>query len=205
MSTGQVTGRRRAGRAWPSATFPVTMSVMENEWRTARLLPAPQPAGPEPRAAVLACLYPERGSVRLLLIKRPVHMPTHGGDLAFPGGKPQPGETPLRTALREAEEEVGVKPDEVEVLGYLPDIHTVTYVRMVTPVVGRLPAPPVLTPDPGEVAAVFTPPLDVFRDEAGWRTEDWGNRVVHFFDLGGETLWGATARMVRRLVGLDNY
>ena len=178
---------------------------MENEWRTARLLPAPQPAGGEPRAAVLACLYPEGGAVRLLLIKRPAHMPTHGGDLAFPGGKPQPGETPLRTALREAEEEVGLQPERVEILGYLPDIHTVTYVRMVTPVVGRLPAPPDIDPDPGEVEAVFAPPLDVFRDEARWRAEDWGNRLVHFFDLDGETLWGATARMVRRLVGLDDY
>ena len=175
------------------------------EWNLPPLLEAPQPAGPEPRAAVLACLFPEGGGPRLILIKRPDHMPTHGGDLAFPGGKPHPGETPLRTALREAGEEVGVDAGQVETLGYLPDIHTVTYTRMVTPVVGRLSARPVLTPDPGEVEAVFTPPLGIFRDAARWRSEDWDGRRVFFFDLEGEVLWGATARLVRRLAGLGGY
>jgi 8-oxo-dGTP pyrophosphatase MutT (NUDIX family) len=156
-----------------------------------------------PRAAVLVPLFVDGSSLRMVLTKRPLHMPTHAGDLAFPGGKPQPGEGPVDTALREADEEVGIRPADVEVLGFLPDIHTVTYTRMVVPVVGRLQSVPRLVPDPGEVDKVLLPEVDMFREEAAWRTEYWDDRPVHFFPIGEEILWGATARMVRQLVGLD--
>ena len=156
-----------------------------------------------PRAAVLIPLFVDRSSLRMVLTKRPMHMPTHAGDLAFPGGKPQAGEAPVDTALREANEEVGIRPTDVEVLGFLPDIHTVTYTRMVVPVVGRLADVPDLVPDPGEVEKVLLPEVDLFRNESQWRTEYWDDRPVHFFKIGEEVLWGATARMVRQLVGLD--
>ena len=141
----------------------------------------------------------------MILIRRPDHMPTHGGDLAFPGGKPEPGEDPLETALREAREEVGIDPSAVEILGYLPAIHTVTYPRMVVPVVGRLAGVPGLVPDPNEVDRVLTPSVRSLGDESRWRTEQWNGRVIYFFDIDGEVLWGATARMVRCLLGMDNY
>ncbi len=170
-------------------------------------LPGIQPSlvdgGGAPRAAVLVPLYDDNGLLRLILTKRPMHMPTHAGDLAFPGGKPEPGEDPVQTALREAHEEVGIEPNAVEVLGYLPDIHTVSYRRMVVPVVGRLLARPQLRPDPGEVDKVLLPDVDRFREPDAWRIEYWDGRPVHFFDVDGEVLWGATARMVRQLVGLD--
>ena len=162
--------------------------------------PAPDPG--VPRAAVLAAVFPDGPVTRLILTKRPMHMPTHAGDLAFPGGKPQDGESPLQTALREAEEEVGLVQDNVEILGYLPEIHTVAYSRMVVPVVGRLASPPDLRADPNEVDKILTPDIEGFRDPTAWRIEEWNGRSIYFFEIDGEILWGATAFMVRQLVGL---
>ena len=152
---------------------------------------------------MLAALFDDAGVTRLILTKRPMHMPTHAGDLALPGGKPHPGESPLDTALREANEEVGLHPSTVEVIGYLKEIHTVSYSRMVVPVVGLLSEVPELTPDPNEVDKILTPDIDMFRDTTGWRTEDWNGHALHFFELDGEVLWGATARMVRQLLDLE--
>ena len=93
----------------------------------------------------------------------------------------------------------------MEVLGYLPAIHTVTYPRMVVPVVGRLSSVPELVPDPNEVDRVLTPSTKLLREDNRWRVEDWNGRPVYFFDLDGDVLWGATARMVRSLLGLGGY
>jgi len=163
------------------------------------------PAGELPRAAVLAPLYEDaRRDVRVVLIKRPMTMPTHAGHIAFPGGRPDPEDGgPVETALREAEEEVGIEPASVEVLGFLPSIHTVEYSLLVVPVVGRLRQEPDLRPSPREVDGVFLPRLEDLAAEDGWRFEPWGSRRVWFHDLDGEVLWGATAAMVRRLLGLE--
>lgn len=156
-------------------------------------------------AAVLAPLYEIDGRVHLLLTKRPMHMPTHKGHLAFPGGKPQPGDDGIvGTALREAEEEVAIVPDDVEVLGYLEPIHTVEYTRYVVPVVGRVAPRPALRPDPGEVDRVLEPRLVDLADEAGWWHEEWQSRHVWFREVEDEILWGATATMTRRLLGLPD-
>lgn len=179
--------------------------MMRDRWESLQLCPEPPSESVLQRAAVLAPLYRDGEEIRMVLIRRPVHMPTHGGDLAFPGGKPEAGESPLDTALREAREEVGIDPKDVEVLGYLPAIHTVTYPRMVVPVVGRLPRVPDLVPDPNEVDRILTPSVRSLRAESRWRVEDWRGRPVYFFDIDGDVLWGATARMVRSLLGLGGY
>lgn len=154
-------------------------------------------------AAVLVPLYEDDGDLRLLLTKRPMHMPTHKGHLAFPGGKPHPGdEGVVGTALREAQEEVGIVPDSVEVLGFLEPIHTVEYSRFVVPVVGRVAPRPSIVPDPGEVDKVLEPVLADLVDEASWWYEEWQGRHVWFRDIDDEVLWGATATMTRRLLGL---
>lgn len=181
------------------------MSGMADRWDSLTMNSRPAPRSDLPMAAVLAPLYQDGGTIRTVLIRRPDHMPTHGGDLAFPGGKPKPAETPLETALREAREEVGIDPAHVEVLGYLPPIHTVTYPRMVVPVVGRLPGVPELIPDPNEVDRIHTPSVGLLRDETRWRVESWKGRQVYFFDIDGDVLWGATARMVRSLLGMGSY
>jgi 8-oxo-dGTP pyrophosphatase MutT (NUDIX family) len=174
-------------------------------WDRIHVVADEPPGGGLPRAAVLAALYEDRrGEIRLILTKRPLSMPTHAGHLAFPGGRPHPEDAgPVATALREAHEEVGIEPGSVEVLGYLPPIHTVEFSLLVVPVVGRLPGEPLLHPSRREVDRVLVPPLAELADEAGWRYELWGGRRVWFYELEGEILWGATASMTRRLVGLE--
>lgn len=174
-------------------------------WRRLAIVSDEPPAGDLPRAAVLAPLFDdEAGRMRVVLTKRPDTMPTHAGHIAFPGGRPDAGDRgPVDTALREAEEEVGIRPGQVEVLGFLPPIHTVEYSLLVVPVVGRIREVPELRPSPREVAAVFTPPADELADPARWRYEIWNGRRVWFYDLEGEVLWGATAAMVRGLFGLE--
>ncbi len=172
-----------------------------------RLVFDPEPPGPSdmPQAAVLAPLYEDpAGDVRMVLTKRPDTMPTHAGHIAFPGGRPDPDDAgPVDTALREAQEEVGIEPSDVDVLGFLPVIHTVEYSLLVVPVVGRLPGVPDLVPSEREVAKVYHAPVAELADANRWRFELWRNRRVWFYDLEGDILWGATAWMVRSLLGLE--
>lgn len=156
-------------------------------------------------AAVLAPLFEdEEGQVRVVLTKRPDTMPTHAGHIAFPGGRPDPGDDgPVGTALREAHEEVGIHPSRVEVLGFLEPIDTVEFNLMVVPVVGRVATPIELVPSEREVAKVYTPLLADLADSGRWWHIPWQDWKVWYYDLEGDTLWGATARMVRLLVGLD--
>ncbi len=163
------------------------------------------PPGEIPQAAVLVPLYEDgNGATRLILTKRPMTMPTHAGHLAFPGGRPDDGDGgPVGTALREAQEEVGLDPSTVEILGFLPAIHTVEYSLMVVPVVGWIDGVPNLRPSSREVDKVLEPAVEIFTHQDGWRFEMWRTHKLWFFDLEGEVLWGATAHMVRQLVGLE--
>ncbi|HEX9763170.1 MAG TPA: CoA pyrophosphatase [Acidimicrobiia bacterium] len=161
--------------------------------------------GDKPMAAVLAPLFPDDdGETRLLLIKRPDTMPTHAGHIALPGGRPHAGDRgPVDTALREAQEEVGIEPGRVEVLGFLPVIDTVEFSLLVVPVVGRVETPLNLVLSEREVDRVHTPRLADLADGERWWSIPWNGWEVWYYDLDGDTLWGATARMVRQLVGLD--
>ena len=165
----------------------------------------PEP-GEKDVAAVLAPVYEdERGDLRLVLTKRPDTMPTHAGHIAFPGGRPDRGDrNPVDTALREAHEEVGIEPAQVEVLGYLPPIDTVEFSLMVVPVVGRVSTPLELVPSEREVARVYHPLVSDLADADRWWNVPWNGWKVWYYDLEGDTLWGATARMVRLMVGLDH-
>ena len=156
-------------------------------------------------AAVLAPLFEDdEGEVRVVLTKRPDTMPTHAGHISFPGGRPDPDDDgPVGTAIREANEEVGIEPEQVDVLGFLEPIDTVQYTLMVVPVVARISTPLGLVPSEREVAKVYTPLLRDLADREQWWHVPWGEWKVWYYDLGGDTLWGATASMVRELVGLD--
>lgn len=176
-------------------------------WDRFDLVAEPPPPGGLDRAAVLIALYADGdGDLRLILTKRPDTMPTHAGHIAFPGGRPDPGDAgPADTALREAREEVGIPPGDVEVIGYLPPIDTVQFRLLVVPVVGLLPRPPRLVPSPHEVVRVYQPKIDELADEERWHQEEWNGHRVWFYELEGDTLWGATAMMTRRLLGLSSY
>ena len=137
----------------------------------------------------------------LLFIRRAEHPhDRHSGEVAFPGGRVDPLDLdPVATALREAEEEIGLAPDQVEVLGQLPAFHTVSGYR-VTPVVGLIPWPLALRPDPTEVAEVFTLPLDWLREPRHRHTRLWphpshphAREVIFYQERDGQRLWGVTA------------
>jgi 8-oxo-dGTP pyrophosphatase MutT (NUDIX family) len=153
-------------------------------------------------AAVLVPLFEAGGETRVVLTRRPDTMPSHRGDVAFPGGKVHPEIDPtlLDAALREAEEEIGLVRAEVEVVAELDTISTVTSRFLVAPFVGVVASPPVLRPDPREVARVFDVALSDLMADGVHRVEHWGTGVltrdVHIFELDDETVWGLTARIL---------
>jgi 8-oxo-dGTP pyrophosphatase MutT (NUDIX family) len=153
-------------------------------------------------AAVLMPLYEADGETRIVLIKRPETMSSHKGEIAFPGGKFDPGvDSDIRvTALREAHEEVGLDPADVEIVARLDGIGTVASRFTITPFVGFVAQPPVLTPSPSEVVRILEVPLSDLLDPDAYREERWDTRTadfdVHFYDLEDETVWGATARIL---------
>jgi len=161
----------------------------------------------EVRAAVLVLLMEEAGSVHLLLERRADHLPNHAGQFAFPGGAADEEDgTVERTALREAQEEVGLDPDLVEVLGRLPDLRTPTgYV--ITPVVGAAFGTVDLRPSASEVARIVRLPVPRLLEPGAFRLLPrrshglliWSTSLVHR----GDVIWGATARILlslRRIV-----
>jgi len=174
--------------------------------RTLIPLQAPVEDDPTPLrfAAVLALLMPDQrsnASDRLLFIERANDLRTHGGQLAFPGGKLEPEDPDLlSTALREASEEIGLDPQQVRVFGRLEPVPTPTG-YLVVPFVGRADGEFVPKPVGHEVAKILTPSLDeLCRPEIHRVTgsRSWRGRTfdLHEFAIHTPPLWGATARMV---------
>lgn len=163
-------------------------------------------ADPAPmrHAAVLAALLPG-DEPRIILIERAGHLRSHAGQLAFPGGKPEPADRDLlETALREAEEEVTLPRGQVRTLGRLRPV-PVPSGFLVIPFVGIVDGPWQPRWDTSEVNAVLTPTLRDLADPARYRsqgTREWeGVRyVLHEYQIHSPPLWGATARMVHDLL-----
>jgi 8-oxo-dGTP pyrophosphatase MutT (NUDIX family) len=153
-------------------------------------------------SAVLVPLFEANGEAHVILTKRPETMPSHQGEIAFPGGKFDARVDPdlEATALREALEEVGIAPSSVEVVAQLEGIATVASRFTITPFVGFLAEPPVLRPNPLEVVRVLEVPLSELMAEGVYREEKWDTWMadldVHFYELDDETVWGATARIL---------
>lgn len=156
-------------------------------------------------AAVLVVAFEESGEAEVVLTRRSPLLRTHTGEISFPGGRLEPGEAPAAAALREAKEEVGLDPAAVEVLGALAPLSTTSSRTALVPVVGVVDGRPALSPNPAEVARVFTVRLAELMSPPVYHQERWGqgdaSRVIHFFDLPGETVWGATARVLVDLLG----
>jgi len=167
-------------------------------------LPPPQPPalvmpGSRP-AAVLVPLFERDGEAHVVLTKRPDTMPSHQGEISFPGGgvDPDVDESLLDAALREAEEEIGLPRAAVDVVAELDTLATVGSRFTITPFVGLVDPLPELVPHTGEVVKLLEVPLSELLDEATFREEHWDppDRTISFFELPGETMWGATARIL---------
>jgi 8-oxo-dGTP pyrophosphatase MutT (NUDIX family) len=154
-------------------------------------------------ASVLVPIVPRAAGLTVLFTQRTVHLKAHAGQISFPGGRAEPGDvSPEFTALREAQEEIGLPPERVEVLARLPDYLTRTGYR-ISPVVGLLAPPFDLVPDPREVDEIFEVPLAFLLDPRNHRrqTREYQGRLVGFYEMpyGERYIWGATAGMLVNL------
>lgn len=151
-------------------------------------------------AAVLVALAPGDHGFEVLLTRRSQELRHHKGEISFPGGRMDPGETATETALREAHEEVGLDPSLVTVVGELSHVNTVVSMSYIIPKVGLLKEPIPLAPQTMEADKVMWVPLSELTAPGTYHGEMWGgpptDRLLHFFDLADETVWGATGRML---------
>ena len=157
--------------------------------------------GPLVKAAVLVPIL-DRGEPWLVFAKRTDTVGQHAGQISFPGGRVDPSDAGfLEAALREAHEEVGLPPELVEPLGALDDQETVATQFIITPWVGVVRGPVAWKPDGVEIERVIEVPFGALLDAANARTEHWTRdgvtRDVYFYDYAGDTIWGATARILR--------
>ena len=163
-------------------------------------------------AAVLAVLFEEAGEARLILTRRASHLRSHRGEVSFPGGRLDPGEDAPRAALREAHEEIALNPAQVSIEGWIHPVMTVVSASLITPLVATVPSRPHVVASPAEVERVFDVPLRDLADPEVFHEERWsfpghpvpgspdGSFPVWFFEVEGELIWGATARMIHELL-----
>jgi 8-oxo-dGTP pyrophosphatase MutT (NUDIX family) len=164
-------------------------------------------------SAVLVAAFEEDGEARLVLTRRADTLRRHRGEVAFPGGRLEPGESPLAAALREAHEEVGLDPRAVSPLGWLSPIVTFASGSIIRPYVATLKGRPTLRAQPEEVERCFDVAIRELLDDRVFHEERWrrpspragssdGTFPIFFFEVAGETIWGATARILTELCSL---
>lgn len=183
----------------------------------AQLKMAPEPvAGGAPRkvkpssdarpSSVLVLIFPgDNDKLELALTLRSDEI-NHGGQISFPGGGAEKGETMIETALREAQEEIGIAPDEVTIIGELTELFVAHSNHRVTPVVAYLDKYPQFEVNPNEVKEVFAIELDSLLHKKNLTVEDWDLQThtyrVPYWDVHKVPLWGATAMMLSELLDL---
>ena len=166
------------------------------------------------QSAVLVALFEEAGSTHVVLTRRSFELRFHSGEIALPGGRSDPGESPVDTALREAREEVGIDEGSVQYMGWLSPLMTVASGSSISPIVGRLAQRPELVIDQAEVDRAFTVSLDELLADGAYLQERWrrehspygsdadGYFPIHFYRVPGDLIWGATARVLTELLCL---
>ncbi len=155
-------------------------------------------------SAVLVLLAPGEAGPEVLLTRRSMNLRNHRGEISFPGGRVDPGESPLDAAVREANEEVGLDLALPSIVGELAHINTIVSRSYIVPIVATVDRPLDLAAQTGEVDRVLWTPITDLTAPGAYRTEHWGtpptDRALHFFELVDETVWGATAHMLVELL-----
>ncbi len=156
-------------------------------------------------AATLLLLYEKNNETYFTLIKRPEYNGTHSGQISFPGGKLENNETSQEAALRETQEEIGIKHCDIKIITKLTQLYIPPSNMLVTPYVGYLDYAPTCRPDPQEVASILEVPLtNLFNDElvktkkikVGKHSKTPLKIEVPYFDFANEIIWGATAMIL---------
>lgn len=152
-------------------------------------------------ASVLVPLFRHGQEDLLLFTRRTDDLAHHPGEISFPGGGWEAEDVDLlATALRETEEEIGIRPADVTIYGRLDDFVSIHDYR-VTPYIGEIPYPYLYTANPAEIAEIIELPVRLFLEEGVWHQEDWTYRgrihPVDFYQVGGYQVWGMTAAILR--------
>lgn len=203
------------------ATLPASSASTDSVWSRARQTINPGEPGSEQmatflnermaqarEAAVLAPLYSRDGAPWLIFTVRSLDLASHRGEISFPGGSREATDEDLRdTALRESDEEIGLAPTLVSILGPLPPVFSAVSNFLIQPYVGWLgEGAPRLTPNPSEVSEVIHAPLAALDDPDIYHSELWSRggveHLVHFYDFGSYRIWGATGRMLNTLLAI---
>lgn len=182
----------RTGRSWARSDFDLNPELLAD-------LAVMEP----PRPAAVLVPVVAREQLTVLLTVRTDHLPTHAGQVAFPGGKVEKVDSgPIATALREAQEEIGLDARYIEPIGFLDSYRSGTGFHIM-PLVALVEPSFTLTPDPSEVADTFEVPLSFLMDTANHQRHmrEWRGRLRHFYAIpfGDRYIWGATAGMIKNL------
>lgn len=156
------------------------------------------------QAAVLIPIFDFNGSVGIVLTKRSTKLSRHAGEISFPGGGVEPGETFFQAAIREAQEEVGLQPSDVEGIGLLGSLQTIRHSESFLAYVGKIPTSSQLS-ESEEVEKVIRVShrdlIDPDRHHSEvWSSPEFGSRTMHFFELEMDLVWGATASLLSDLL-----
>ena len=159
------------------------------------------------RSAVLLPLFEQEGQYCLVFTRRTEEVNYHKGQISFPGGAiSSQDKTAQEAALRESSEEIGLRPEDVEILGELDDMYTVASNFIITPFVALVPGSYHFVPNPAEVKNILSIPLNAFWKEARFWLEGGEvrgqNITAHFFEYQGQVVWGATARILKGFLDL---
>ena len=154
-------------------------------------------------SAVLLPLLKKDDAWHLLFTKRSQKVEAHKGEISFPGGMIEPGETPEQAVLRECEEELGIKSAQIQILGKLDEILTITGFK-IQPFAGILKEGLEFNPNPEEIEEILILPLEQFLEPGRLQVENWRYQgrdyPVYFFHLPGVVVWGATAKITKNFL-----
>ena len=200
MTVEEIVQRVRARSMRLASGLPVSQPPLGSDFSLNGIVPVPETWR---AASVLVPLVDREGGVTVLLTQRTDDMPSHAGQIAFPGGRRQAEDVDaVATALRETEEEVGLDRSFIDVVGMVDHYRTGTSYE-ITPVVGIVTPGFTLKADPREVADVFEVPLAHFLDERNHRIDSrvWQGRERRYYAMpyGERYIWGATAGMLKNL------